>query len=360
VSDVRRVAGRVAAIGNVEGNFPGGKRPIPIRALVTDDIRRDTQRNHTATHLLHAALRHHLGKHVVQRGSLVEPARLRFDFSHPRPMTPEQIRSVEEECNKLILEDREVRIDFMSHADAVARGAMALFGEKYGDIVRVVQIPGYSMELCGGTHVRHTGDIGLFRIVSESGVASGVRRIEAVTGRGAYHRAVAQEEMLRAAANALKTAPDNLLRRLEQLIEENRELRRQVERARTSGSADVVTQLVDAANQVDGARVVAQRVEAANADELRALGDRLRERLKSGAAVLAARVGERTALFAVVTDDLISKGVRADALLREVAALTGGSGGGRPHMAQGGVGDESKLEGALQRATEIVRAQLGK
>ena len=237
---------------------------------------------------------------------------------------------------------------------------MALFGEKYGDVVRVIEVPGVSMELCGGTHVRHTGEIGLFRIVSESGVASGVRRIEAVTGPAAYRRAVEQEETLHEAASLLKTSPDNLLRRIEQLIEENRELERQLERARAAGTADVVGQLLEAASAVDGARVVATEVDVASSDELRTLGDRLRERLGSGAAVLAARFPEKTALFAVVTDDLIAKGVRADRLVREVAQLTGGSGGGRPHMAQGGVGDPAKVGEALGRTDAIVRELLGK
>jgi alanyl-tRNA synthetase len=346
-------------LGDVDGQFPKATAPIPAHAVVTEAIRKDTQRNHTATHLLHAALRHHLGVHVLQRGSLVAPDRMRFDFSHPRPMTVPEIRAVEEEVNRLILEDREVRIDFTTYPEAVARGAMALFGEKYGDIVRMVQIPGYSLELCGGTHVRHTSDIGQLRIVSEGGVASGVRRIEAVTGSGAYRRAVEQEEKLGQVAVLLRTAPDHVVHRLEQVMEESRELRRELERARSSGSADVVTQLMTQAAQMNGARIIAQQVAVGTTDELRALGDRLRERLGSGAAVLAARVGERTALFAVVTDDLIRRGLRADALVKEVAAFTGGSGGGRPHMAQGGVGDESKLDAALARAVELVRAQLG-
>ena len=358
VDDVRRVAGRVAVLGDVDGEFPRSSAPVPARATVTDAIRKDTQRNHTATHLLHAALRHHLGTHVLQRGSLVAPDRLRFDFSQPRPMTADEIRRVEDEVNQIILEDREVRIDFMTYPEAVGKGAMALFGEKYGDIVRVVQVPGYSLELCGGTHVRHTSDIGLFRIVSEGGVASGVRRIEAVTGSGAYRRSVEQDATIARAAAVLRTASDNLVHRLEQVMEENRDLRRQLEKARTTGSADVVAQLVAGATQVHGARVVSQQVEVASTDELRGLGDRLRERLESGAAVLSARVGERTALFAVVTDDLIRRGVRADALVKEVASLTGGSGGGRPHMAQGSTGDQSRLPEALDRAIDLVRAQL--
>ena len=279
-----------------------------------------------------------LGENARQAGSLVAPDRLRFDFSHPRPMTPEELRTVEEQVNRAILADQDVYYEYLGYPEAVARGAMALFGEKYGDVVRLVSVPGVSMELCGGTHVTHTGEIGLFRIVSESGIASGVRRIEAVTGSVAYERASAQDEVIKTAAATLKTAPDQLLRRIEQLAEENRSLQREVERLRTVGVADVVGDLLGKAAQVEGATVVATWVEMVTPDELRAMGDRLRERLGSGAAVLAARFPEKVALFAVVTDDLISKGVRADKLVREVAKITGGSGGGRPHMAQGGVG----------------------
>jgi alanyl-tRNA synthetase len=359
VDEVRRVAGRVAVLGRVDGDFPAAAGPIAVRARVEQPTRQDTERNHTATHLLHAALRKILGSHVVQRGSLVAPDRLRFDFSHPRPVTPEELRQVEDEVNRGILADTDVCVDFMGYPEAVGKGAMALFGEKYGDVVRTISIPGVSMELCGGTHVRHTAEIGLFRITHETGVAAGVRRIEAVTGPVAYRRAVDQEETLRRAAALLKTAPDLLLRRVEQLVEENRELERQLQRARASGSADLIGQLLGAAETIDGARVLATEVEVASADELRQLGDRLRERLGSGAAVLAARFPEKTALFAVATDDMVSRGLRADRLVREVAMLTGGSGGGRPHMAQGGVGDPAKLAEALTRAPEIARSLLG-
>ncbi|HET9985453.1 MAG TPA: alanine--tRNA ligase [Longimicrobiales bacterium] len=358
VDDVRRVAGRVAVLGNVEGDFPDAREPFRAHAVVEAPTRADTERNHTATHLLHAALRRLLGTHVLQRGSLVAPDRLRFDFSHPRPMTPDEVRQVEDEVNRTILADWDVRWDYVGYREAVEKGAMALFGEKYGDIVRLVQIPGVSMELCGGTHVTHTAEIGLFRIVSESGVASGVRRIEAVTGTAAYERAVAQDELLKALSATLRTTPDQLQRRVEQLVEENRTLQKQLERARTEGSGDLVGQLLDGATPVDGARVVSTEVEVATPDELRAVGDRLRDRLGSGAAVLAARYPEKVALFAVVTDDLIGKGVRADRLVREVASLTGGSGGGRPHMAQGGVGDPERLPEALGRAVGIVREML--
>jgi alanyl-tRNA synthetase len=358
IDAVRRVAGRSAVLGAIEGELPAGPGPFRARARVAGEERRATQRNHTATHLLHAALRSLLGEHVVQRGSLVAPDRLRFDFAHPRPLTATEIRRVEERVNAEILADREVCIDQRAYREALATGAMALFGEKYGDIVRVVEVPGVSVELCGGTHVRHTGEIAQFRIVQETGVAAGVRRIEAVTGEAAYRRAVEHEELVGQAAATLRTAPDQLLRRIEQLGEENRELKRQLDRARRSGAGDLVGELIESAAAVDGARVVAREVHVENADELRALGDRLRERLGSGAAVLAARHAERVALCAVVTDDLIGRGVRADRLVREIATLTGGSGGGRAHMAQGGVGDPSRVGEALGQASALVRAML--
>ncbi len=358
VEDVRRIGNRIAVVGRVEGDFPDSAEPIPVRARVEGPVRHDTERNHTATHLLHAALRRVLGAHVVQRGSLVAPDRLRFDFSHPRPMAPEEIRRVEEEVNGAILADEDVCIDFTGYPEAVSRGAMALFGEKYGDVVRVIEIPGVSMELCGGTHVRHTAEIGLFRIISESGVAAGVRRIEAVTGTEAYRRSVEQEERLEKAAALLKTTPEALLPRLESLVQEQRELRRQLERAREEGAADRVGELLRGAQEVDGARVLAVEVEVATPDELRSLGDRLRERIGTGVAVLAARYPDKTALFGIVTDDLIGRGVRADRVVREVARITGGSGGGRPHMAEGGVGDPSKVAEALDRAPELVRQLL--
>ena len=358
VDDVRRVAGRSAVIGNVDGEFPEATSPLKVRAQVAAE-RRDTQRNHTATHLLHAALRRVLGTHVVQRGSLVAPDRLRFDFAHPKPLTPDELRRVEQQVNEAVLQDLDLVIEQRPYAEALALGAMALFGEKYGDLVRVVQVPGVSIELCGGTHVRHTGDIGMFRIVGESGVAAGVRRIEAITGAAAYHRALAHEELLTHAAALVKATPDMLLRRLEAMTEELRELRRDRDRARTEGAQDRVGELLGTARTVDGARVIAQEVAVANADELRNLGDALRGRLGTGVAVLAARQGERTSLLAVVTDDLIGRGVRADAVVRAVAQLTGGSAGGKPHMAQGGVGDASRLPAALERTEDIVRGLLG-
>jgi alanyl-tRNA synthetase len=358
VEDVRRVGGRAAVLGRVEGEFPAAEAAIPVTARVTAPVRHDTERNHTATHLLHAALRQVLGDHVLQRGSLVAPDRLRFDFSHPSPMTAEEVRRVEDLVNEAILDDQDVGVDYLAYDEAIQRGAMALFGEKYGDTVRMISVPGVSAELCGGTHVRRTGEIGLFRIVSETGTGAGVRRVEGVTGREAYRLISRNETLLEQTASLLRIPRDVVPRRVEQLVAEVRELEKQLERARRQGAGDRVGQLVDGAATVDGARVVASEVEVADQDELRALGDQLRDRLGTGVVVLAARSEQRTALFSVVTDDLIGRGVRADQVVRRVAEITGGSGGGRPHMAQGGVGDVSKVADALARTPEIVRALL--
>nr|MBA3969876.1 alanine--tRNA ligase [Gemmatimonadota bacterium] len=230
VDEVRRVAGRIAVLGNVEGNFTPG----PVRAVVEEPTRRDTERNHTATHLLHAALRRVLGEHVQQQGSRVDPDRLRFDFSHTGPLTPDEITEVERLVNAAIWANQDVCTEQVGYREALARGAMALFSEKYADVVRVVDIPGVSLELCGGTHVRTTGQIGLFRIVSESGVAAGVRRIEAVTGPAAYARMQGYEQTLRQVSSVLRTREDGVLPRVQALLDEQRELQRQLQRARTS------------------------------------------------------------------------------------------------------------------------------
>jgi alanyl-tRNA synthetase len=358
VEDVRRLGDRVAVLGSVEGALPAADAPFAARATVPRAVRRDTQRNHTATHLLHAALRKVLGPHVLQRGSLVAPDRLRFDFAHPRPMSAAEIRQVEDEVNSAILEDIEVRTELTTYPEAVARGAMALFGEKYGDVVRLVQVPDVSMELCGGTHVRHTGEIGLFRVVSESGVASGVRRIEAVTGSGAYRRSLEHDALLEQTAALLRTPVAGIVHRVEQLGAEAKELRRQLEKARVGAAGDIVADLLSDAISIDGVRVVVAEVTVETAEELRALGDRLRERIGSGAAIVAGRQAERVSFVVVVSDDLLGRGVRADRLVREIAQLTGGTGGGRPHMAQGGAGDATRVRGALDRAPDIVRSLL--
>jgi alanyl-tRNA synthetase len=356
VERVGRVQDRTAVFGPVEGVLAGD--PGPVRARVVAPLRHDTERNHTATHLLHAALRATLGEHVVQRGSLVAPDRLRFDFAHTAPMTPEERARVEEVVNAGIWADHAVRVRHMDYDEAVSGGAMALFGEKYSEVVRVVQIPGVSTELCGGTHVRHTGEIGLFKIVSESGVAAGVRRIEALTGPGAYRWFSTQEERLVEAAAVLKSQPENLARRAEQVLEEQGRLEKLLEELRRSGGAGE-TEVASTEMTSEGGetfRFRAVRIRARDADDARAWGDGFVDEVSSGVAVLAADLPEdKHALFAFVTDDLIARGIRADQVVRQVAEMAGGRGGGRPHLAQAGVGDPAKLDEALRRGEAVVR-----
>ncbi|HEX2189734.1 MAG TPA: alanine--tRNA ligase, partial [Longimicrobiaceae bacterium] len=354
VDDVRKVSGRVAVLGPVDGDFVAGT----VRARVEEPVRRDTERNHTATHLLHAALRSVLGEHVHQMGSLVAPDRLRFDFSHSGPLSAEELSEVEARVNRGIWANEPVQAHEMPYREALEKGAMALFSEKYGDVVRVVHISDVSMELCGGTHVRSTGQIGLFRVVSESGVAAGVRRIEAVTGPQAFERVRRDEATLREAARLLRTREENLVPRIAGLQDELREAQRALERARSLGSADVVGQLLASAAEVEGVRVVASPVGVSDVDELRALGDRVREQLGSGVAVLAAVLGERVSLLAVATDDVIQRGVRADQVLRDAVAPANGRGGGKAHMAQGSLPDPARVEEALARVAETVRPLL--
>jgi alanyl-tRNA synthetase len=273
-------------------------------------------------------------------------------------MTPEQIAEVERLVNEAIWANYDVCTLEMSYLDAIGRGAMALFSEKYGDVVRVVEVPGISLELCGGTHVRSTGQIAALRIVSESGVAAGVRRVEAVTGPLAYERALEDRRTLRELAAALRTREDNLVPRVRTLLEEGREQHRQLERARASVGADRLGELIAGAVEVDGVRVVTAEMELESADAARQLGDQLRERLGSGVAVLAIRTGDRPSLYAIATDDLIKRGLRADSLIREVAATVGGKGGGRPHLAQAGVSSPERLPEALARVEDIVRGLL--
>ncbi|HJR41796.1 MAG TPA: alanine--tRNA ligase, partial [Gemmatimonadaceae bacterium] len=327
VTDVRKVEGRVAAVGRLQGEFKFGR----VTARVPTDRRRDTERNHTATHLLHAALRTVLGEHVHQAGSLVAPDRLRFDFSHHGPLKPEQLEKIEEWVNRGIWADLDLRFEEKSYDEAVAAGAMALFGEKYGDVVRVVTIPGLSMELCGGTHARNTGQIALFKIVSETGAAAGVRRIEAVTGPRAYELVREEERRLQRVADLVKTPADNVVRRIEMLVEERRALQRRIDEL-VRGGGDQVQSMIARASSVNGATLVLDTVEAADVRELQSLGDALREKLGSGVGVIAAAADAKANLLVVVTDDLRDRGVRADELIREIAAAAGGRGGGKPHM----------------------------
>ena len=361
VEGAHRVDGWTAVSGPLTGTLPeSGGGPVPVRATLAG-VRHDTERNHTATHLLHAALRGVLGEHVVQRGSLVAPDRLRFDFSHDAPMTPAQKEEVERRVNEDVWADHPVRIEDLPYDEAVGRGAMALFGEKYGDVVRAVQVPGVSLELCGGTHVRHTGEIGLFKILSESGVAAGVRRIEAATGRGAFRHFEAMGAQVAEAASVLRTSPGHLAQRAQQLLEERAELERLLGEMRKGGSAGEVpvheVTVEDSAGQFSYRAV---RLRVRGADDARQWGDGFLASGRSGVAVVAAESGDGThSLFTFVTDDLIRRGVRADLLVREVARQVGGKGGGRPHMAQAGVANPAALDEALISGEAVVRRLAG-
>jgi alanyl-tRNA synthetase len=352
VDDVKKIEGRPAAIGTLTGTFRFGH----VRAHVPAQRRRDTERNHTATHLLHAALRQVLGEAVHQAGSLVTPDRLRFDFTHHGPVNAERLSEIEAIVNREIWRGAPVAFREMPFQEARALGAMALFGEKYGDVVRVVTIPGFSMELCGGTHVHNTAQIGVFKVVQETGVAAGVRRIEAVTGPGAYEAFRAEERALRRIAEVLKSPVDGVEKRVAGLVDERRVLERKLEEA-MRGGGDQLQSLLQRAQSVgsNGSRLVASVVRASDVKELQALGDAVREKLGSGVGVLAASFEDgKNTLLVVVTDDLREKGVRADALIKDIAAAAGGRGGGKPHMAQAGIPDASRFEDALSSAPRLV------
>ena len=356
VDDVKKIDGRPAAVGTLKGEFRFGG----VRASVPSERRRDTERNHTGTHLLHAALRQVLGDAVHQAGSLVAPDRLRFDFTHHGPVATDRLAEIEELVNQWIWRSVSVNTEEVPYAEARARGAMALFGEKYGDVVRVVSIPGFSMELCGGTHVHNTAQIGLFKIIAETGVAAGVRRIEAATGPGAFAVLRDRDRVVARIADLLRTPPDNVERRVHALVDERRTLERRLEESVRGSGGDRVQALVADATQVDSTRVVAASVTVGDVKELQSLGDALRERLGSGVGVLAASFGEgKNTLLAVVTDDLRERGVRADALVRDLAEAAGGRGGGKPHMAQAGIPDAARLPDALKQVPAAVRKLLG-
>ncbi|MGM8228119.1 alanine--tRNA ligase [Cellvibrio sp. ARAG 10.3] len=330
-----------------------------IKAKVDENVRQATALNHSATHLLHAALRKILGEHVTQKGSLVDSERLRFDFSHFEAVKPEQLKAIEVLVNDQIRANSAVTTDHCDMDEAKAKGAMALFGEKYGDRVRVLTMgEGFSVELCGGTHVSRTGDIGLMRITSESGVAAGVRRIEAVTGAKALALFDNLDQLVESATRTLKTNRDNLIEKIEQLTNQNRKLEKDLAqmktRLATSGGGDVLGQ----ARDIEGIKVLALNLEGADSKSLRDTVDQFKNKLGK-AVVLLATVEEdnKVALVAGVTQNLTDK-IKAGDLMRHVAEQIGGKGGGRPDMAQGGGNDVPALESALASVVSWVEQQL--
>jgi alanyl-tRNA synthetase len=321
---------------------------------VSAGTRDATRRNHTATHLLHAALRQVLGPHVKQAGSLVAPDRLRFDFAHFSAVMREQWLEIEAIVNARILENTTVTTEVRNTEEAIAAGAMALFGEKYGDKVRVVSVPGFSTELCGGTHVRATGDIGLFAIAAESGVAAGVRRIEATTGAQSLRDFQAARETLGALSGALNATPAQLTPRVAALQDEVKRLGRDLQQAKTKaamggGGADGAAESV----QVAGVTLIARQVEGLDKDGLRALVDRHRDQIKSGVVVLAAPADGKVLIVAGVTPDLVKK-IPAGQIVKQLAPIVGGGGGGRPDFAEAGGKDPSKIGELLAASRAVV------
>lgn len=326
-----------------------------VTAQVAEGTRKAIIKNHSATHLMHQALKDILGEHVNQAGSLVEPGRLRFDFSHFGPVTEEELEKIETIVNEKIWNAVPVETLETSLEEAKQMGAMALFGEKYGSNVRVVKMSDYSLELCGGCHVNSTAEIGLFKIVSEGGIGAGIRRIEAVTGKKAYEFMNSQVEKLRETAENLKTGLEEVPSRVQQLQKQLREKEKENESLTAKLSQLQAGSLLDDAQEVDGVKVLAKKVNAADMNALRGLADSLKEKLGSGILVLASVNGEKVSIVASVSKDLVDEGHHAGKIVKEVAAICGGGGGGRPDMAQAGGKDASKVDEALAKVTELVK-----
>mgnify|MGYP006284870787 CR=1 FL=1 len=321
--------------------------------------RRATARNHTATHLLHHALREVLGEHATQSGSSVSAERLRFDFSNPTELSREEIRKVEDIVNAKVLEDEPVVSTHMSRSEAQEMGAMALFGEKYGDIVRVISISDYSRELCGGTHCERTGEVGLVRIISESSVAGGVRRIEAVTGLNSLDRLRQKERLIARLCDSMSTQEDNLLRRSKDLQKQIRSLENDLQQAREEAMRKMASGggLLDEAEQIEGVRVVFTTLDGGHA-ELRSALDVIKENNDNVACLLASVEDEKVVLVAGLTDDLVERGLNAVELARSAAGVLGGGGGGRPDLAQAGGANPDKLEEAFDAARNTLKESL--
>ncbi|WP_066063945.1 alanine--tRNA ligase [Neobacillus soli] len=327
-----------------------------VTAAVDAENRMKIIKNHTATHLLHQALKDVLGEHVNQAGSLVEPDRLRFDFSHFGQIKPEELEQIEKIVNEKIWRSIEVDISQKAIAEAKAMGAMALFGEKYGDIVRVVRVGDYSLELCGGCHVPNTSVIGLFKIVSEGGIGAGTRRIEAVTGESAYKTLNEQVGLLKEAADKLKTNPKDIVNRLESLMIEMKQLQKDNESLAAKLGNIEAGNLVAKAKEIDGITVLTANVQGADMNNLRNMADDLKQKLGSVVIVLGSAHEGKVNLIAAVTKDLNEKGYHAGKLIKEVATRCGGGGGGRPDMAQAGGKDPEKLDAALKFVDEWVKS----
>ena len=329
-----------------------------LSTIVDKEIRMASARNHSATHLLHKALKEVLGEHVNQAGSLVTSERLRFDVTHFEAITKEELKVIEEKVNDVILESLNITCENMSINDAKNKGAMALFGEKYGDEVRVVSMGDYSIELCGGTHLTNTSQIGMFKILSEGGVAAGVRRIEAITGRAVYNYLKEKEELISNVCSNLKTKEDSLSQKVTSLIEENKSLSKELHDMKTKMSLQAVDSVLDSKLDVNGVNLVTTKFEGMDMNTLKEVADNLRDKLVSGVVVLANTTDDKLNLVATATKDAVDKGVHCGNIVKSIAQIAGGKGGGRPNMAQAGAPDVSKVDEALNHASEVLKSQV--
>jgi len=329
-----------------------------LKATYCPKSRRATMQNHSATHLLQKALREVVGDHVTQAGSFVNPERLRFDFHHFEAVTPAQLAEVEQKVNEAILSALPVEKREMPQDEAKKLGAMALFGEKYGDIVRVVKMGEYSIELCGGCHVNNTSEIGLFKLVSESSVAAGVRRIEGITGTNILSLLAEKEALIGETAAALKTSPGDIVTKATAALEEVKTLQKALEDVKLKSAAGQTDALLKNAQDVDGIKVVTGKFDGLGADELRAIGDGLRDKIGTGALVIAGTQDGKVTFVAMATKDAVSRGVHAGNLVREVAKVAGGGGGGKPDSAQAGGKQPEKADEALSVVAETIKGQL--
>ena len=348
--------GKFGHVGHMESGMISTGEKVSLQ--VSSARRRDTEKNHSATHLLQKALKNVLGSHVEQKGSLVTPERLRFDFAHFQAMTAEELKAVEEQVNEEIQADLPVKTEIMGIEDAKKSGAMALFGEKYGEEVRVVTMGDYSKELCGGTHVSNTGNIMLFKILSESGIAAGVRRIEALTGNGVLSYYKSEEELLEKAAKALKANPQEILEKITHLQGELKAAQSENESLKSKLAQGALGDVMNQVREVKGVSLLAARVDGVDMNGLRDLGDQLKTKLGEGVVLLAAVNDGKVNLLTMATEGAQKAGAHAGNLVKAAAAIVGGGGGGRPAMAQAGGKDPSKVPELLEKAPELLSAML--
>ena len=355
VTDVQKAAGWILHYGTIKGALRQGQ---VVQARVDAERRKATAANHTATHLLHRALQETVGEYAQQKGSLVEPERLRFDFSHFAPLTPEEIQRIEEIVNEKVWSMLPVKVQQTSLSEAKKLGAVALFGEKYGEQVRVVEVEGFSRELCGGTHVKNTGEIGLFKIVSEASIGAGLRRIEAVTRSEAYRNLRQSDEELRRAAAIMKVVPAEVAERTEMLLRQLRETEKELEAIKTRVEKEKAANVLDQAVKVQDINVLTAEIQASDMNSLRENAETLRDKLGTSVVVLGSRIDDKVGLAAFVSKELAERGLHAGKIISEVAKIVGGGGGGRQDMAQAGGKNPAKLGEALQAAREIVENTL--